>query len=93
MKTTQAENSGNKISRQAALKKAGKYAAFTAAASVILLLPKKAQAQSGADGAGNSWNTGGYTPPASGGSTKSSPFTQPEPPSSSSSGLRNSPWK
>lgn len=34
------------ITRKDALKKAGKYAAFTAAASIILLSPKEAQADS-----------------------------------------------
>ena len=35
-----------KITRKEALKKAGKYAAFTAAAAIILLSPKAAQADS-----------------------------------------------
>jgi hypothetical protein len=35
-----------KITRKEALKKAGKYAAFTAAAAIILLSPKEAQADS-----------------------------------------------
>ncbi len=35
-----------KITRKEALKKAGKYAAFTAAAAIILLSPKDAQADS-----------------------------------------------
>ncbi len=35
-----------KIARKDALKKAGKYAAFTAAAAIILLSPKEAQADS-----------------------------------------------
>ena len=37
---------GEKITRKEALKKAGKYAAFTAAASIVLLSPKEAQADS-----------------------------------------------
>ena len=37
---------GLQITRKEALKKAGKYAAFTAAASIILLSPKEAQADS-----------------------------------------------
>ena len=41
------------ITRKEALKKAGKYAAFTAAAAIILLSPKEAQAGSSApDGRG-----------------------------------------
>ncbi len=46
---------GEKISRKDALKKAGKYAVFTAAAAIILLSPKEAQADSttpGGRGAG-----------------------------------------
>ncbi len=34
------------ITRKEALKKAGKYAAFTAAAAIILMSPKQAQADS-----------------------------------------------
>ena len=34
------------ISRKEALKKAGKYAAFTAAAAIVLLAPKDVQAKS-----------------------------------------------
>lgn len=45
MKTT-TENTAKKISRKDALKKAGMYAAFTAAASMVLLAPKVALAQS-----------------------------------------------
>jgi len=37
---------GLQITRKEALKKAGKYAAFTAVASIILLSPKEAQADS-----------------------------------------------
>ncbi len=44
---------GEKITRKEALKKAGKYAAFTAVAAIILLSPKEAQADSAApDGRG-----------------------------------------
>ena len=39
-----------KISRKEALKKAGKYAAFTAGAAIILLSTKSAQAASAAPG-------------------------------------------
>ena len=35
-----------KITRKEALKKAGKYAAFTAAAAIVMLSPKAAQADS-----------------------------------------------
>ena len=45
MKTT-TESAAKKISRKDALKKAGMYAAFTAAASMVLLAPKKALADS-----------------------------------------------
>ena len=37
---------GTSINRKEALKKAGKYAAFTAAAAIVLLSPKEAQADS-----------------------------------------------
>ena len=49
MKTKKEEKEvkeGTNISRKEALKKAGKYAAFTAAAAIILLSPKEAQAKS-----------------------------------------------
>ena len=46
MKTKTKELSAKKISRKDALKKAGIYAAFTAAASIVLLTPKKALALS-----------------------------------------------
>ena len=49
MKKLQAKNSRQKeepITRKEALKKAGKYAAFTAAAMLIILDPKESQAQS-----------------------------------------------
>ena len=38
-------NPENKISRKEAIEKAGKYAAFTAAAALVLLSPKTSQAQ------------------------------------------------
>ena len=37
---------GENITRKEALKKAGKYAAFTAAAAIVMLSPKAAQADS-----------------------------------------------
>jgi hypothetical protein len=46
MKTTTEKLAAKKISRKDALKKAGMYAAFTAAASTVLLAPKAALAQS-----------------------------------------------
>jgi hypothetical protein len=39
-------NPEKKISRKEAIEKAGKYAAFTAAAAIVLLSPKSSQAQS-----------------------------------------------
>ena len=39
-------NKGLQITRKEALKKAGKYAAFTAAAAIVLLSPKDSQADS-----------------------------------------------
>lgn len=90
MKTPQEQLSADKISRKDALKKAGMYAAFTAAASVMLLTPKTAQAQPSVG-----WGTGGYhpTPPGGdGGGSQNSPFTKPEP-TPPPSGMKDSPWK
>jgi hypothetical protein len=53
MKTT-TEKTAKKISRKDALKKAGMYAAFTAAASMVLLAPKQALAYS-APTPGDGW--------------------------------------
>ena len=47
MKTKREEKQDEKITRKEALKKAGKYAAFTAAAAIVMLSPKEAQAGSG----------------------------------------------
>jgi formiminotetrahydrofolate cyclodeaminase len=44
MKTKSKEKTGEKITRKEALQKAGKYAAFTAAAAIVMLSPKSAQA-------------------------------------------------
>ena len=46
MKTKPDKKQDEKITRKEALKKAGKYAAFTAAAAIVMLSPKDAQAQS-----------------------------------------------
>ena len=43
------------ISRKEAMKKAGKYAAFTAAGMLFLFSPKKAQASSTPKGPGGRW--------------------------------------
>jgi hypothetical protein len=96
--TNCAEIRDNGITRKEALQKAGKYAAFTAAAAVLLLAPKKAMAYSaptdlGSGGAGWGSSSGGGVPGASGGGIGSnSPFSRPES-TSNSSGLRDSPWK
>ncbi len=97
--TNCAEIRDNGITRKEALQKAGKYAAFTAAAAVLLLSPKKSYATSGnpvdPGSGGGSWGSGsgGGVPGAPGGGSNSgSPFSRPEP-TSSSSGLRDSPWK
>ena len=87
-----------KISRKDALKKAGKYAAFTAAASVILLTPVQGQDAGGAGslGAGSGFSTRTGSAPPDGGSGSPSPFTKRESGSSGSSGnsgFRDSPWK
>lgn len=85
----------NGITRKEALHKAGKYAAFTATAAVLLLSPKKAMAYSGPTdpgSGGGDWGSGGVPVAPGGGSNSGSPFSRPEP-TSSSSGLRDSPWK
>ena len=46
MKPKTDEKQPGKMTRKEALKKAGKYAAFTAAAAIVLLSPKEAQAGS-----------------------------------------------
>jgi hypothetical protein len=57
MKTKSGEKLEEKITRKEALQKAGKYAAFTAAAAIILLSPKGAQAVSNAPNQrGNGYN-------------------------------------
>ncbi len=48
-KNKQTENKSNKLTRRDALKKAGKYAAFTALASLVVLSPKQSQADSPPD--------------------------------------------
>ncbi len=92
MKTDLKEKSGKPISRKEALMKAGKYAAFTAAAAVVMLAPKKAQALSGITNPGGGWGTGPVSPPGGGTGGNKTPFTKPEQ-TSPKSGLRDSPWK
>jgi hypothetical protein len=89
MKTDSDKLSNDQISRKEALRKAGKYAAFTAAAAMIMLAPKAQAADSGIDPAGKDWGNSGYTPPAG----RPSPFTKPDDPKDSPSGLKDSPWK
>ena len=48
MKPKTDEKQPDKITRKEALKKAGKYAAFTAVAAIVMLSPKDAQAGSNA---------------------------------------------
>jgi hypothetical protein len=48
-KNKQTENISYKLTRRDALKKAGKYAAFTALASLVVLSPKQSQADSPPD--------------------------------------------
>jgi hypothetical protein len=49
MKTELKEKPNTNLSRREALKKAGKYAAFTAFASLVILSPKQSQADSPPD--------------------------------------------
>ena len=88
METDSIEQSGKPITRKDALKKAGKYAAFTAASAITLLAPRPAQAES-IDKTGKGWGDGSYTPPPGPGP---SPFDKSEK-KSNSSNLRDSPWK
>ena len=90
MKNRSENNQEQILSRKEAIKKAGKYAAFTAAAAIVLLVPKEAQAGSGQSSLGDGYRTPGYSP--SGGRSNHSPFSKPEP-SKSKSGMRESPWK
>jgi len=53
------ENTTNKITRQEALKKMGKYAALTATGTFLILNPQKSQAQSGPPNPGGATFPGG----------------------------------
>jgi hypothetical protein len=93
---TSTNNQDIPISREEALKKAGKYALFTAAASVMILVPKKAMADSalapgfGLGGSGSGPLAPGGISGSSG--SRQSPWDEPAS-KSGSSGLRDSPWK
>ena len=97
MKTDSIEKSGELISRQEALRKAGRYAAFTAAASIMVLTPAKCLDNSGADnpgGGGGVWGGhGGPVNPPGGGGGKQPPAILPQQPAAPPSGLKDSPWK
>ncbi len=95
MKVTNEENKDQNISRRDALGKAGKYALFTAAASLVILSPRQAQAASGdIDRPGGTWNNGPSGPSGSDSkSFKQSPWANDGLGQQSSSGLKNSPWK
>ena len=55
------EQHSKDISRKDAIKKMGKYAAFAALGTFIMLNPKKAQAVSGPPGQGGNWgNSSGF---------------------------------
>jgi hypothetical protein len=93
MKTDSVEQFGAQITRQEAIKKAGKYAAFTAAATILLLSPKQAVATSNPDDPGGGWGTGPVAPPGGkNGSQKSSLFEKPEH-KQEKQGIGGSPWK
>ncbi len=51
----ESKSAGEVISRKEALKKAGKYAAFTAGAMMFFFSPKKAQAETLPDDPGKGW--------------------------------------
>ena len=58
MKARLNEKTEETITRKEALKKAGKYAAFTAAAAIVMLSPKEAQALSGPTNTGRGYPRG-----------------------------------
>lgn len=60
MENNQSKNTADKINRTEAIKKFGKYAAFIAIGSFIILSPKKAQAQSPAQPGSDFPNSGGF---------------------------------
>ena len=95
MKQTEKASNEKMITRKDALRKAGKYALFTAAASMLLLSPRKAMADPSLPG----WH-GSVVPPGGGGSGSNNssssgyqtPFVKPLP-SAPPTGLKDSPWK
>lgn len=107
MKTnTSNDHSDNKITRKEALKKAGKYAAFTAAASMLILSPLKAQGPltMGGGFGGDPYGGGGGSGSGSGvgkkpetgmfGSGNRAPWeTGSAAPAQKSGGLKKSPWE
>jgi hypothetical protein len=100
MKTESKTGNGKNISRRDALEKAGKYALFTAAASILILSPKQAHAVSAIDPTGKGWDSGGgggdpYNPPGGGNkNNKRSPWGEQQKPKESSFGDRNTaPWQ
>jgi hypothetical protein len=83
------------ISRKDALSKAGKYALFTAAATILVLSPKTAMATSPITPPGDGWGLPGPVAPPGGGNGKKqkSPWGNDglaKPPGEGSS---KSPWK
>ncbi len=95
MANTTDKSTGLPLTRKEALSKAGKYALFTAAASILILAPKKAVAQSIGGivnpGFGSSGSDG--TIKGQSGSAGQSPWGSPESSGTKSNGLRDSPWK
>lgn len=82
------------VSRKEAIKKAGRFALFTAGASILLLTPRKAVANPSAPGWGDPVNPpGGGTGSGTGGISPQSPWAQPKPPEKPAGGLKNSPWR
>lgn len=83
------------ISRKEAFKKAGKYAVFTAAVSMMILAPRKAVANPSAPGWGDPVGPpGGGTGSGTGVANplQQSPFIKPSP-EQPSGGLKSSPWQ
>ncbi len=90
MESNHTEEQKTQITRREALAKAGTYVAFTAAASMLILTPKKAAAQSLPS---TGWTDPSYKGGGQSGNSSSSPFDRPTESSKSSHGLKDSPWK
>jgi hypothetical protein len=92
MKTISEDNKDSKITRKDALKRAGKYALFTATASIILLGPKASQALTILGESYGKRGGGDLGASPGGGTSSSTIFTKPGQ-KPKKSGSRDSPFK